>query len=134
MARKRGKKRGRSRRRTAISLIGLAETFALANVATQTFFNANPVTFLVGNTSSGVASGINNLSIREIFMMMSKSSTSSMPMKIIRKNVASNWVTGIAGMVLIPVGFRIGKALARPAITKTNALLGKVGISKTIKV
>jgi len=133
MAKRKGKKRTR-RRKTGVSLLGLAETFALANVATQTLFKSNPVTFIAGNTRGGTASGADSLSIMEIFGQLSSANTSSFPMKIIRKNLAANWVTGVAGMVLIPIGFRVGKALARPAISKTNRLLGKVGISKTVKV
>jgi len=127
MARRKSKKRTR-RRKSGISLLNLAETYLLANVATQTVFNASPITFLIGNTKSGVAAGINAVSIKEIF------GAPELITKVVRKNVANNWMMGAAGMILIPIGFRIGKAIARPAISKANRMLGKVGISKTVKV
>jgi len=131
MARRKTKRKTR-RRKTGVSIIGLAETYLLTNVATQTFFNANPVTFLVGNTSSGVAAGSAAISVKEI--ASSFGSGSNVINRQIMKNMNSNWMKGIAGMVLIPIGFRVGKALARPAISKANRLLGKVGVSKTVKV
>ena len=33
--------------------------------------------------------------------------------------VADNWMTGVAGMILIPLGFKFGKQIARPADTGT---------------
>lgn len=127
MARRKAKRKTR-RRKTGVSLLNVAETYALTNVATQTFFNTNPVTFLVGNTKSGVAAGINSVSIKEIF------GAPNLIGKVVQKNIANNWMMGVAGMILIPIGFRVGKAIARPAISKTNRMLGKVGISKTVKV
>jgi len=126
MARRKAKKT--RRRKTGVSLLNVAETYALANVATQTVFNATPITFLTGNTASGVASGVNAVSLKEIF------ARPEFIGKVVQKNIRSNWMMGVAGMVLIPIGFRIGKAVARPAISKANRMLGKVGISKTVKV
>ena len=127
MARRKAKRKTR-RRKTGVSLLNVAETYALTNVATQTFFNTNPVTFLVGNTKAGMASGIAAISVKEIF------GAPNIMGKQIQKNIANNWMMGVGGMILIPIFFRVGKAIARPAISKTNRMLGKVGISKTVKV
>jgi hypothetical protein len=53
---------------------------------------------------------------------------------LIKENLNENWGKGIAGMILIPLGFRVGKQIARPAISRTNRLLGKAGIANTVKV
>lgn len=130
MARRKAKRKTR-RRKTGVSIINLAETYMLTNVATQTFFKTNPVTFLTGNISGMRASGLQQLSVRELFQPKQGSIATT---AVIQKNLSENWMTGVAGMVLIPIGFKVGKALARPAISKANRLLGKVGISKTVKV
>jgi len=127
MARRKAKRKTR-RRKTGVSLLNVAETYALSNVATQTFFNTNPVTFLIGNTAAGTASGYSAISVKEIF------GAPNIIGKQIQKNLAKNWMMGVGGMILIPIAFRVGKAVARPAITKANRMLGKVGISKTVKV
>ena len=130
MARRKAKRKTR-RRKTGVSLVNLAETYMLTNVATQTLFNVNPWTFLVGDSTGMTAKGFQQLSIKEVFSAKQGSLPTT---QVIQKNFSQNWMTGVAGMVLIPISFRIGKALARPAISKTNRLLGKVGISKTVKV
>jgi hypothetical protein len=137
MAKKKGKKRS-YRRKTGISLIGLAETFALANVATNTLFNNNLTNFLMGGTGAA-AQGSSSITLQELFQPAGRFHNNpakglSGPMSYIGRNMRKNWMTGAAGMILIPIGFRVGKALARPAITKANRLLGRVGISKTVKV
>jgi len=43
-------------------------------------------------------------------------------------------MSGVSGMILIPLGFKFGKQIARPAISKTNRLLSRAGISSTVKV
>ncbi len=50
------------------------------------------------------------------------------------QNLKSNWVKGATQMVLIPMAFRFGKKLGRPAITRTNRLLNQAGIGSTVKL
>lgn len=52
----------------------------------------------------------------------------------IRENLQKNWPMLVMGSILIPAGFRVGKMLARPAVSRTNRLLNKSGIGKTVKL
>ena len=141
----RRKKTQRRRKTQGISLINTAETIMLANVATQTLFNVNAYEFIVGNQAGMTARGANAISLREMFQANQASYTSRAmggatttvnltTFDAIKANLAQNYMTGIAGMVLIPLGFKFGKQIARPAINKTNRLLSKAGVSSTVKV
>ena len=136
----RKKKTTRRRKKQGISLLGVAETYMLVNVATQTMFNIDPYGFLVGKSSSGYgsiasprpASGYSVISIKELFDGSMAGSRTQWEQ--ITQNLKTNWAKGAAGMVLIPLGFRMAKALARPAINRTNRLLMKSGVGRTVKV
>jgi len=146
MARRKGRKTQRRRRKSGISILGVAETVALSNVATQTLFNVNAYDFLMGGSAFG---GANQITIREL-MNPTQSvrigtgqvglggqqyvSGSTPTMSIIQSNLQQNWVNGAMQMALIPLGFRFGKQLAGPAIRRVNALLRKAGIASTVKV
>ena len=137
----------RRRRQTGISLINTAETLVLANVATQTMFNVNVADFLMGGAAFGAP---NQITARELF-----SATQSVAIPtgrpqfggqggvvrgatpttdIIMNNIKSNAVTGIAGMLLVPLAFKVGKRVGRPVISRTNRLLNKSGIGSTVKL
>ena len=55
-------------------------------------------------------------------------------MSLVQANLQDNWMTGAVQMVTIPLAFRFGKHLAKPAISKVNALLRKAGVASTVKV
>ena len=135
-ARRRGMKKKRSRKKQGVSLIGLAETFALANVVTQTMFKTNPVQFFTGDNAAMTAAGTANISLRELFRANQHSSGSDTysTMNVIKRNVEQQWVNGAIQMVLIPVGFKLAKGIARPAISRTNRLLNKSGVGSTVKL
>jgi len=138
MARRRKKSKTR-RKKQGISVIGLAETYMLVNVATQALFNTNPITFVMGSGSKDGynAAGLTAISLKELFQMSqvpTSSSTSFHTTNVIKKNFEANWPNALAGMVLIPVGFKLGKNFARPAISRTNRLLNKSGIGSTVKL
>ena len=131
MARRKAKRKTR-RRITGISVLGVAETYMLANVATQTFFNTNPLTFIKGDVSGSMnARGLTSISMMELFQPKQGMLPTT---QVLGKNLEANWMKGVAGMILVPLAFRVGKQIAAPAIRKSNALLGKVGIAKTVKV
>jgi Na+-translocating ferredoxin:NAD+ oxidoreductase RnfE subunit len=139
MAARRGRmKKKRSRKKQGVSLIGLAETFALMNVVTQTMFRTNPVTFLMGtgDNSKMYAAGTSSISLRELFRANQHSSGADdfTTMNVIKRNIENQWVSGAIQMVLIPVGFKLGKGVARPAISRTNRLLNKTGVGSTLKL
>jgi len=146
MARRKGKKTQRRRRKSGISLLNVAETVALSNVATQTLFNVNAYDFIVG---SGVNFGRGDqLTLRELMSPTQVTGYSQVnvgnriqnreqtagTMSLVQANLKENWLTGAVGMVTIPLGFRVAKQLGRPAISKMNALLRKAGIASTVKV
>ena len=139
MAARRGRmKKKRSRKKQGVSLINLAETFALMNVVTQTMFRTNPVQFIMGDPGSArmTAAGTNTLSLRELFRANQHSSGADTysTMNVIKRNIDQQWISGAVQMVLIPVGFKLGKGVARPAISKTNRLLNKSGVGSTVKL
>ena len=129
-------KKKRSSRKQGVSLIGLAETFALMNVVTQTMFKTNPVQFFTGDNAAMTAAGTANISLRELFRANQHSSGSDTysTMNVIKRNVEQQWVNGAIQMVLIPVGFKLAKGIARPAISRTNRLLNKSGVGSTVKL
>ena len=151
---RRGSKRKttRRRRKSGISVLGLAETYMLTSVATKTLFNVDALEFVMGNPQNpkglwGFTSGQNKIGLRELFSMKQytgvsgskgnyniQSGASASTTSVIRTNLENNLFTGIAGMVLIPLGFRIGKKVAAPAINRANRLLNNVGIGRTVKV
>jgi len=146
MARRRGKKTQRRRRKSGISLLNVAETVALSNVATQTLFNVNAYDFIVG---SGTNFGRGEqLTLRELMSPTQVTGYSQVnvgnriqnreqtagTMSLVQANLKENWLMGAVGMVTIPLGFRVAKQLGRPAISKMNALLRKAGIASTVKV
>jgi len=152
MARRKGRKTQRRRRKSGISILGVAETVALSNVATQTLFNVNAYDFLMGGSNFGAG---NQITIRELMNPMqserqvvgTRATSGGMArqqvygnvavgstMSIVQQNLQSNWINGAVQMVTIPLAFRFGKQLARPAISKVNALLRKAGVASTVKV
>ena len=148
MARRRGRaKTTRRRRKQGISILGVAETVALSNVATQTLFNTNAYDFLMGGSNFGQG---NQITLRELFNPTQSErqviGTQGMnrpvygtrqvgtTMGLVQANLQANWMSGAIQMVTIPLAFRFGKQLARPAISKVNALLRKAGVASTVKV
>lgn len=149
MARRSRKKTQRRRRKSGISLLNVAETVALSNVATQTLFNVNAYDFIVGGDQFGAG---NAITIRELMnpsqitgyrtgtagsgssMRRVSVAESASTMSLVQANLQENWVQGAIGMVTIPLGFRLVKQLGRPAISKMNSLLRKAGIASTVKV
>jgi hypothetical protein len=146
MARRRTKKTTRRRRKSGISILGLAETVALSNVATQTLFNVNAYDFIVG---SGTNFGRGDqLTLRELMnptqvtgytqvnvgnRIQNREQTAG-TMSLIQANLKENWMTGATGMIVVPLAFKLGKKLSSPAINKINKVLRQAGIASTIKV
>jgi len=153
MARRKSKKTRRTRRKSGVSVLGLAETYMLTSVATKTLFNVDAIEFVMGNPANpkgvwGFTAGQNKIGLRELFNMKQyttatgnkatgyglQGGASVSTTSVIKENIQANMFSGIAGMVLIPLGFRIGKSLARPAISRANRLLTNVGVGRTVKV
>lgn len=143
MARRRTRKTTRRRRKSGISILGVAETVALSNVATQTLFNVNAYDFLMGGSNFGQA---NQITIRELMNPTQATriqqggfggqtyTANQQTTALIQQNLQNNWMNGAIQMVTIPLAFRFGKQLAKPAISRINALLRKAGVASTVKV
>jgi len=142
MARRRTKRKTR-RRATGISALGLLETVMLMNVVTETIFNNSVWGFITNQSLKGPGqshSGI--VTISEIFKptagvaesVAAKWGVAQSLGGVVSRNFQLNWMKGAAGMILIPIGFRVGKALARPAISRANRLLNRSGVGSTIKI
>jgi len=145
MARRKGRKMTRRRRKQGLSLLNVAETVMLANATTQTLFNTNAYNFVAGGASFGTG---NEITLRELFdPTQAVAATASNPMtgyggglqhastfSVVQSNLRDNWVMGAGQMILIPLTFKAIKAIGRPGISKINSMLRKVGIASTVKV
>jgi hypothetical protein len=137
MARRRtSKKRRTSRKKQGVSVLGVAETVMLLNVASQAAFNTNAWQFL---TSKGVA-GSSTITLQELMTPENRFYDNPNIAGVqgashyITTNLKKNWLGAAGMMILIPVGFKFGKNLARPAISRTNRLLNKAGVGSTVKL
>lgn len=126
----------RTRRKSGVSVIGLAETYVLTNVMTQAMFRTTPIQFLMGGNLSG--SGI--ITLGELMNPKGRFyDNPDLPgvqgaTYYIQQNLKAQGGKAVANMILIPIAFKLGKSLARPAITRTNRLLSKTGIGSTVKL
>jgi hypothetical protein len=145
MVTRRKKKTTRRSRQKGVSILGVAETYMLASAATQTLFNMNALEFVMGAPGApswGTGAGYNKIGLKELFSKTQYQGNNKMggigsqrpTIDLIKENLNENWGKGVASMILIPLGFRVGKQVARPAISRTNRLLGKAGIANTVKV
>ena len=146
MVRRSKKKTTRRSKSNGVSLIGAAETFMLLNVASNAMFRNNIIGFLSGPTS-GAASGTYSITLRELMGQYGSAQEGRVYgptaagnnhaqtfASAIGYNLKQNWLSAAGQMILIPIGFRLGKSLAKPAISRTNRLLSKGGIAKTVKL
>jgi hypothetical protein len=127
-----------------MSIIGLAETYALLSVATQGAFGTTPIGFFTsvdsaGRTGSnfyGYGYGQNVITLRELIEnpFQPQSWGTKGQLALVGDNVKKNALPMAVKMAMIPVAFRLGKSLARPAISRTNRLLSKTGIGSTVKL
>ncbi len=115
--------------------MGLAETYMLINLMSQGIMGTDVMNFFMNKGSGWRQSGDPHgdiVTLRELFGAhenYGKSAGAAM-----RKNLQKNWPMLLAGSILIPAGFRVGKTLARPALSRANRLLNKSGIGKTVKL
>jgi hypothetical protein len=131
----------------------VAETYLLLNAVTQGAFRTNPIEFLF--TPEGMdkigADGTWTVSLPEILFKGTKGRayggvTTDTLMQVVRQNLGldtaggssmnrtGEWVKVAFQMVTIPLAFRIGKKLARPALTRTRKMLKDAGLKGTVTV
>lgn len=134
--RRKSKPKRRVNRQKGFSIINGAETYLLLNVATQTLFRTNPVEFL----TQARVSGSNKITLMEL--LKGGASFYDRPDiagvqgagYYIMGNLKANWTSGLTNMIMIPLAFKFGKSIAKPAITRTNRLLAKGNIANTVKL
>jgi len=141
MVKRKTKRKTRRSKQKGVSMIGLAETYLLMNVATQAMFRTNPVNFLVGEPLAGSA----NITLREILTPQGKGfdrfydnpSIGAGELgagTYIMRNIRANGFNAAIQFVTIPLAFKFGKEIAKPAISRTNRLLAKGNIANTVKL
>jgi hypothetical protein len=137
MAKRRtSKKRRTSRKKQGVSILGIAETVMLLNVASQAAFNTTAYQFL---TEKSVASS-NNITLSELinpntnWYQQSGVAGVEGPSYYIMNNIKTNWMGAAGMMIAIPLGFKFAKQLGKPAISRTNRLLNKAGVGSTVKL
>ena len=138
MARKRMKKTRRTRK-PKLNLVNVAQTVVVANAVTSTMFNTNVVQFVTGQTSSPNAYGSDGSSIMSLPELLGigpsvkfggNYDTGRSFSTQWRANLAANGGAGMlaAKVVLIPVGFKIGKALTVPLRREVGKGLKFIGL------
>jgi len=140
MPRKSKAKRRRTKK-TGISILGVAETAMLLNVVSRAMFNNDIVSFVRGKDSGGSSSF--TLNLKEIMgggtagvygPSATRAGIDASALGVIGHNLRNNWVGAAGQMILIPIAFRFGKQIAKPAINRTNRLLTKAKVAKTVKL
>ena len=136
MAKKRGKAKRRSRKKTGVSILGVAETVMLVNVATQAAFNTSAWQFLTskGEAGSGTITLNELMNPKNRFYDQPNVAGVQGPSYYIMQNLRKNWLGAAGQMIVIPLGLRFGKQLAKPTISRTNRLLTKGKIGKKEKL
>jgi len=138
MAKKRGKAKRRSRKKTGVSILGVAETVMLLNVATQAAFNTNAWQFLTAKYTQGsdiiTLQELINTKPGTFYNNPNVAGSDAGASFYIMKNLRENWLGAAGMMIAIPLGFRFGKQLAKPAISRANRLLTKGKIAQTVKI
>lgn len=143
--RRRTTKRRRSRKQS-ISILGLAEAGLMIGALTKGLFNNSIMGFILpGSFGTGVSwsgseggegtaySTGRTLSLNEFWGVGSGISGYMSPMESLRENLKANGWNMAVQMITIPLVFKVGKQLARPAINQTNRLIANVGL-KAVKL
>ena len=144
MARKRNRSKPQRRNPKTMNLLPIAESYLLANVITREAFNSNPIEFLTGwsrNNSSGSfrysagRDGATVLTLPEIITGINVGNfTGASPtaLGIAKYNLEQNGNEGymklVAGMVGIPIAFRVGSKLLRKPRTQLNKVIKMTGL------
>lgn len=144
----RRKNRRRSTKKKGVNILSLAEAGLMINAVSNGLFGQGMVGFLFPKMgvnpvlSSGhpyrassysgqpVYSGGTEVSFSEFWL----NTTGQSAIDQVKENFKSNWVSMGIQMVAIPVGFRVGKSLAQPALTQTRKLLKQVKLDKVVTV
>jgi len=139
MAKRRQTKKKSTRKKSGVSVLGVAETVMMLNVATQAAFNTSAYNFLFGGTGTA-ASGSNSITLKELISPKGRFTDKPSVAGVqgasyyIMRNLKENWMGATGMMLAIPLGFRVGRVIGKVAISRSNRLLNKSGIGSTVKL
>jgi len=139
------RKKASPRRRSpkTINAANLLESYLIANVATQTMFQANPIQFVSGwsrNSGGNLQyragrDGATVLTLPEIISGINVGNfTGASPTvaSIVKYNLTANNSENVgklvAGVVGIPIAFRVGSKLLRKPRAQVNKLIRMTGL------
>jgi hypothetical protein len=143
------KKRTRRRTKTRFGLLNAVESYWLLNTMSSGITGLNLPQFLFADTGVAVpgmggystGSGPLRISLKELISNTQELvktgkkgggytySTGGKPSDIMWNNIQNNYMDMATKMVLIPIGFKMGRRLAAPAIRRGNKILKDVGLS-----
>ena len=130
-------KRRRSRRSRGVNLLQTAETFLLLNAVSNGATGLGIIPFLTSNEKVGSSnSSANRITLKELLTRFNTPHHGSTLTEsdLVMKNIKANWMSMAGQMIAIPIAFRLGKKLAKPALTRTRALLKQAGLKDTVTV
>jgi len=139
MAKRRQTKKKSTRKKSGVSVLGIAETVMLLNVASQAAFNTSAYNFLLGGTGAA-ASGSTSITLKELINPKDRFTDQPTIAGVqgasyyIMRNLKENWMGAAGMMIAIPLGFKMGRVLGKVAISRSNRLLNKSGIGSTVKL
>jgi hypothetical protein len=145
MARRKYQRKTKKRRTTksGINVINVAETALLLNAVTKGFAGLPLNEFIMGDNNPGsfnltlkeIIGGLTGLGTDGIYApSATRAGIEASISGVMGRNLKKNWASMAGQMILIPASFRIGKKLARPALTRTRKLLKDAGLKGTVTV
>ena len=142
MARRKSSKR-RTRRTTALSISGLAESFVLGSAVTKGLFNTNLIEFVTGTVDGKYnpgADGGQNITIPELIGLSKSGFNVSNIGGRYGKTYATSFGDAVMGclksigrqalatLIVAPIAFRFVRKVARKPITQANRILRGTGV------
>lgn len=143
MARKRTRSKPQRRTPKTMNLLPIMESYLVANVVTREAFNSNPIQFLTGwskETTGGYGyragrDGTTVLTLPEILTGIKIGSSTAVNPTVssivqfnLRQNNNEGYMKLAAGVIGIPIAFRVGSKLLRKPRASANKLLKMTGL------
>ncbi len=122
------RKTKRTRRRARnISLLSVAESYAQANLITETYLGSNPIEFMFGDAGFGFNTGRGEYSLSEI--VRNPNLLGTIGARFMDPQRAAK---AIVGSALINIGFKFGKKALRRSINAVNRPMRQLGIGVVV--
>lgn len=143
MARKRTRSKPQRRSPKTMNLLPIMESYLVANVVTREAFNSNPIQFLTGwsrNSAGGLQyragrDGSTVLTLPEIITGINVGTSTVVSPTVtgiakynLEQNNNEGYMKLAAGVIGIPIAFRVGSKLLRKPRASANKLLKMTGL------